>query len=237
MKKKTYNIIATIKPWNIQFFKKNIKELKGNWILIDKTYKLNLKKLENIKVNNIYFIHWSKLITKKIYNKYNCISFHMTDLPYGRGGSPLQNLIIRGKKNTKISAFKLNNKIDGGPIYLKKNLKLNGSAEEIFKRSVKIVFGMIKEIIKKKLKPKPQKSSKISFKRLTKKDNNLDFKKIKSLNELYDKIRMVDAPGYPDAYSKINNFTLNFYNAKKVKNILYSSVKIIFQKKNLSKNL
>ena len=47
---------------------------------------------------------------------------------------------------------------------------------------------------------------------------------------------MVDAPGYPDAYSKINNFTLNFYNAK-VKNILYSSVKIIFQKKNLSKNL
>ncbi len=96
---------------------------------------------------------------------------------------------------------------------------------------------MIKEIIKKKLKPKPQKPSKISFKRLTKKDNNLDFKKIKSLNELYDKIRMVDAPGYPDAYSKINNFTLNFYNAKKVKNILYSSVKIIFQKKNLSKNL
>ena len=49
--------------------------------------------------------------------------------------------------------------------------------------------------------------------------------------ELYDKIRMVDAPGYPYAYSKINNFTLNFYNAKKVKNILYSSVKIIFQKK------
>ena len=124
MKKKTYNIIATIKPWNIQFFKKNIKELKGNWILIDKTYKLNLKKLKNIKVNNIYFIHWSKLITKKIYNKYNCISFHMTDLPYGRGGSPLQNLIIRGKKNTKISAFKLNNKIDGGPIYLKKILSL-----------------------------------------------------------------------------------------------------------------
>ena len=42
---------------------------------------------------------------------------------------------------------------------------------------------------------------------------------------------MVDAPGYPDAYSKINNFTLNFYNAKKVKNILYSSVKTFFKKK------
>ena len=30
-------------------FKKNIKELKGNWILIDKTYKLNLKKLKILK--------------------------------------------------------------------------------------------------------------------------------------------------------------------------------------------
>ena len=33
---KSYNIIVTIKPWNINFFKKNIKKLKGNWILITK---------------------------------------------------------------------------------------------------------------------------------------------------------------------------------------------------------
>ena len=93
MKKKTYNIIATIKTMNIQFFKKNIKELKGNWILIDKTYKLNLKKLKNIKVNNIYFIHWSKLITKKIYNKYNCIYI----IPYDRSS------FMDGRKSTSKS--------------------------------------------------------------------------------------------------------------------------------------
>ena len=44
----------------------------------------------------------------------------MTDLPYGRGGSPLQNLILKGKKTTKITAFKMIDKIDAGPIYLKK---------------------------------------------------------------------------------------------------------------------
>ncbi len=27
--------------------------------------------------------------------KFECVCFHMTDVPYGRGGSPLQNLIIR----------------------------------------------------------------------------------------------------------------------------------------------
>ena len=231
MKNKNYNIIVTIKPWNIDFFKKNISKLKGNWILITKTSKLSLNELKKINVKNIYFIHWSKFIPKQIYKKYNCISFHMTDLPYGRGGSPLQNLILRKKKITKISAFKVNNKIDGGPIYLKKKLRLGGSAQEIFIRAVKVVFQMIKQIDNIKLDPKPQKVSKITFKRLTKKDNFLNLKKIKNLDELYDRIRMVDAPEYPDAYTKNNKFVFNFTKVKKIKNILYSSVKITFSKK------
>lgn len=154
----------------------------------------------------------------------------MTDLPYGRGGSPLQNLILRKKKFTKISAFKVNNKIDGGPIYLKRKLKLEGSAQEIFIRAAKIVFEMIKKMISTKLNPKPQKPSKITFKRLTKKDNNLDLLKINSINEIYDKIRMVDAPEYPDAFFKRGNFNFDFYKVKKIKNTLYSSVKITYKK-------
>ena len=230
MKKKKYNIIATIKPWNIDFFKKKINKLSGNWILINKPSELTFAKLDKISIDNIYFVHWSKIIPSSIYKKYRCISFHMTDLPYGRGGSPLQNLILRKKKFTKISAFKVNNKIDGGPIYLKKKLTLNGSAQEIFIRAAKIVLEMIKKMNTGRLNPKSQKPSKISFKRLTKKDNSLDLKKIKNLNELYDRIRMVDAPEYPDAYIENKNFVFNFNKVKKIKNILYSSVKITFIK-------
>ena len=93
-------------------------------------------------------------------------------------------------KNTKVKVFKdfdslnkifkVNNKIDGGPIYLKKKLTLNGSAQEIFIRAAKIVLEMIKKINIARLNPKPQKPSKISFKRLTKKDNLIDLKKIKN---------------------------------------------------------
>lgn len=234
MKNKNYNIIVTIKPWNINFFSKNINKLNGNWLLITKPSKLSINKLKKINIDNIYFIHWSKIVPSSIYKKYNCISFHMTDLPFGRGGSPLQNLILRKKKFTKISAFKMNNKIDGGPIYLKKKLKLNGSAEEIFVRATKQSFKMIKEINKNKLTPKPQIHSKISFKRLSKKDNILDLQKIKSLDEFYDRIRMVDAPEYPDAYIESKNFIFNFSKAKKIKNILYSSVKIISKKNKYS---
>ena len=42
----------------------------------------------------------------------------MTDLPYGRGGSPSKS-IIRGLKTTKITAFKCVAEIDAGPVYLK----------------------------------------------------------------------------------------------------------------------
>ena len=79
--------------------------------------------------------HWSYIIPKDIFNLFNCVVFHMTDLPFGRGGSPLQNLIIRGYEKTKISALKVTNGIDSGPIYLKKPLSLDGTAYEIMIRA------------------------------------------------------------------------------------------------------
>jgi len=45
----------------------------------------------------------------------------MTDLPFGRGGSPLQNLIERGIKKTKISAIKVDGGIDTGDIFFKRD--------------------------------------------------------------------------------------------------------------------
>ena len=60
--------------------------------------------------------------------------FHMTDVLYGRGGSPLQNFIIRGHKETKLTAMKCVKELDAGPVYLKEFLSLLGNAEEIYMR-------------------------------------------------------------------------------------------------------
>ena len=86
---------------------------------------------------------------------------------------------------------------------------------------------MIKEISAKKIIPKKQKPSKIIFKRLTKKDNYLNFNEIKTISKFYDKIRMVDAPTYPNAYFKNGEFTFHFSNVKKENNAIYCSVKIL----------
>ena len=90
----------------------------------------------------------------------------MTDLPFGRGGSPLQNLIERGIEKTKITALKAVKELDGGPIYLKRSLKLSGPAHNIFRKASSIIFrDMIPHIIKTKPDPYPQRGSATLFKR------------------------------------------------------------------------
>ena len=100
-------VIATVKPWNIKNFKKLKKK---NFFLIKDYKKLTYKKLKLINPKYIFFPHWSKKVPQKIIKNFYCICFHETKLPYGRGGSPIQNLILRNVKKSKITAFKMSEK-------------------------------------------------------------------------------------------------------------------------------
>ena len=105
--------IVTKRIWN----KKNFVNLNKKIKIFKKLQKIKLKKL---KPKIIFFIHWSQLIPKDIYSNYICIQFHASDLPKGRGGSPIQNQILKNISKTKISAFKVSKKLDAGPICMKK---------------------------------------------------------------------------------------------------------------------
>jgi len=150
-------IIATIKSWNVKNadkFRRDNDYEHGVFIITNKD-DLTYEKVSEINPEYIFFPHWSWIIPKEIYETFNCIVFHMTDLPFGRGGSPLQNLIERGIENTKISAIKVDEGIDTGDIYFKESLNLNGTADEIFIRASQIIFNkMIPKIINEKILPK-----------------------------------------------------------------------------------
>lgn len=213
MKKKI--IIATIKHWNLQN-SRNFK-YKNTRIIILKTKKeFNQKKLKEIKPDYIFFPHWSWIVNKKIINNYKCICFHMTKLPYGIGGTPLQNLIIRKKKTTTLTSFRMINKIDQGPILITKKINLKGSAEEIYKKISKEVFVMIKKILKKYPKETSQRGKKTYFKRIV--DSKLQFKRISNLSDFYDEIRMRDSHSYKKTCLEINDYKIEFSNAKFYKN-------------------
>lgn len=208
-------IIATIKPWNIERAEifKNLN--KGIYDIITYTDKAELTYENIIKFNPdfIFFPHWSYIIPEEISKQWTCIVFHMTDLPYGRGGSPLQNLIIRGHKETKISAIKVTNQIDGGSVYIKRQLFLNGSAKEIFIRCSDIIFNdMIPYILNNNPKPTPQTGEIVEFKRRKPTDSEIapDFE----LDKIYDYIRMLDADDYPNAYINYGNYKISFCRAE-----------------------
>lgn len=223
-------IIATIHDWNIRNYYK-WKEPNGykKYLIKNKT-DLKLWSIKKINPQYIFFPHWSWKIPEEIWKTYECVVFHMTDLPFGRGGTPLQNLIARGIYKTKISAIRVTNQLDSGPIYLKKNFSIkDGSAQEIYDRASNIIFQMIEEIIKKKVDPLPQQGKVTIFKRLTPMQSEIPLNL--QPRQVYDFIRMLDAESYPPAYLKFGDYRLEFRNAKLDNKQVFADVLIKKEKK------
>ena len=210
-------IIATEKDWHIDLFK-NLKQSHKDfrWILINNKDDFNLSTLNSYNPEKIFLPHWSYIISKEIYTSFECVVFHMTDLPFGRGGSPLQNLIARGFKETKISALKVDSGIDTGDIYLKENLSLHGTAQEIFIRSSKVIEKMINIMVLKNIEPIRQTGEATYFER--RKPSEGDLSKLIEIDELYNLIRMLDADGYPKAFIELGRFKFEFTRVNKLSN-------------------
>lgn len=203
-------IIATIKSWNIT----NALKLKNKYDieLVTKKEELTVDFVKKFNPEYIFFPHWSWIIPEEIYQNYNCIVFHMTDLPFGRGGSPLQNLILRKTYDTKISAIKVEKEIDAGKIYLKEEYNIKfGSAEEIFIDVSNIIFSkMIPSIMEKTPVLTQQVGEPVYFKRRKPEESEISNQDFYSLDDIYDFIRMLDAEDYPKAFFRFGNFKIMF---------------------------
>ena len=204
-------ILATNKSWALSAFYEYRDQLPGDWTVVTTPSDLvNLVPFYNPKM--IFFPHWSAKVPEDLVTKFECVCFHMTDLPKGRGGSPLQNLILGGHDATQISALRMDKEYDSGPIYFKKKLSLAGSAHEIFIRSSAIIMEMMIEMIVKKIEPTQQVGTATYFKRRTPKQSEMNFDL--DLDKLHDFIRMLDAPGYPRAFIKLGSHKVMFHGAK-----------------------
>ena len=221
-------IILSEKKWHEDLFNQLKNEFNENeWLLINKKADFNLHLLNKFKPDKIFIPHWSYIIPEEIFNSFECIVFHMTDLPFGRGGSPLQNLIVRGFKSTKISAIKVQTGIDTGDVYLKKSLDISGSAQEIFQKSAVIIEEMIKEIIIEKSIPSPQIGEIVEFKRRKPEESNIS--ELEDLEYIYNYIRMLDCEGYPHAFIETKFFKVEFTNANffESEKIITANVRIV----------
>ena len=219
-------LIVSEKSWNkelVSYLQATMPQYA--FYLISQKEDFTVERIGSISPVKIFIPHWSYIIPSAIFERYECIVFHMTDLPYGRGGSPLQNLIVRGLTATKLSALRVEVGLDTGPVYLKMDLSLSGTAEEIFVRVNKLVGKMIVEIIQNNLQPVPQEGDPVVFKR--RKPEQSDMSGLEKLEEIFDYIRMLDADGYPHAYIEKGEFRYEFTRASiKADGSIVADVKI-----------
>ncbi len=136
-------LVATIKPWNIAAFHARMPNLPGRWHLVCRREDLTPDLVRRTGPRYIFFPHWSWRVPDVILDAAECDSFHMTDVPYGRGGSPLQNLILRGPDDTRVSALRMVAELDAGPVYLKRPFRLEGRAQDIYARLADLVYGFV----------------------------------------------------------------------------------------------
>lgn len=131
---------------------------------------------------------------------------HASDLPKGKGWSPLTWQILNGSKSIPVVIFEAENKIDNGIIYNKEIILLNGT-EMINEIRLKL-FEAIKKLIISFVKVYPNNLGIVQIgkptfhKRRTKKDSELDIND--SLKSQFDLLRVVDNERYP-AYFVYND--------------------------------
>lgn len=204
-------LFCAYRDWAHVLYKMLAKRYK-NMILLDSPKKLTINYVRKINPTYVFFPDWSWKVPEEIIKEYKCVCFHESDLPKFRGGSPLQNQIIRGIKKTKTTAFFMNSGIDEGDIILQKDLSLEGDLQEIFSRMIKNDYDMIFKIINNKYKDHKQKGKPTFFKRRKPEDSEL-----MTLDHtgqyLHNFIRMLADP-YPNAFIRIGNRKIIFKSSK-----------------------
>ncbi len=204
-------VVAALRPWNIALFHALTPHLPGQWSLITEPAALTRAALDALAPRYVFFPHWSSRVADDVIDHYDCVCFHMTDVPYGRGGTPLQNLIAAGHRFTRLSALRMVRELDAGPVYMKRTLSLDGRAEEIYQRAATLAYDMMAEIVQSEPVPVPQCGTPTVFPRRRPEQSRLP--EAGTAEALFDHIRMLDAPGYPHAFVDHGQWRLSLTHA------------------------
>ncbi len=201
------------RPWAMKVFdycKSNFKDF--SWYHAkDPT---ELEDLVNVKsVELVILAGWSWIIPEKIIDKNTFVGFHPSDLPDYAGGSPIQNQILDGLTKTKMSLYKLDEKIDHGGIIYKEDLSLEGDITEIFDNISASCISLIERLFVDypELRAEPQEGTGKKCKRLQPSQSRIEKNSIANFSsiDLYNFIRCRQDP-YPNAFIEDEFGTIYF---------------------------
>jgi len=144
-----------------------ISELPGDWTRYDAN--INLVNPHVNQFRYVFFLNYSAIVREPHLSAWECVNLHAAPLPYGRGGGPIENMILRGHTETVITAHRMVEELDAGPIYGTRGpISLAGTKPEILDRFIVPCVDLISRIIATEKQPYQQAGPVVPFRRLPK---------------------------------------------------------------------
>ena len=194
-------------------------------IFMPATFK-NKKDIDNFKKLSpdlVVVMGYGNIIPKALLkeSKMGFINIHVSLLPRWRGAAPIEYALLYGDENTGVTIFRLNSKLDQGPILGSRICKIekDTSKKILEKKLNKIGIELFEDIffnyIKGKIKPVEQNDQQATYaKKIKNIDCKIDF--TKDSNEIFNKIRAFSPK--PGAWINYNNERIKILSCKITKN-------------------
>ncbi|QMU66472.1 MAG: methionyl-tRNA formyltransferase [Flavobacteriaceae bacterium] len=159
---------------------------------------------EKVKEGDVLCLLACEKVFKKLkLNTYNLV-VHESNLPKGKGWSPVTWQVLEGKSKIPVTLFEATDKVDSGKIYLQDFIILKGDEllTEIKHQQGIITNKLILEFIKKypSITGREQFGEESFYKRRTAKDSELDIRS--SIDKQFNLLRICDNERYPAFFYK-----------------------------------
>ena len=196
------------RSWAIEIYESVSKAFyKNEYLKIYSTSDFNESKLQSFNPDLVLFYGWSRIIPERIVSQYKCLMLHPSPLPRYRGGSPIQNQIIRGEKESAVTIFIMDDGIDTGDIVGQEKMSLSGEIDDIFKRMTEIGIRLTKKFLAgdySETKQDNQDSTCFTRRKPAQSEITIEELASSSGEYIFNKIRMLTGP-YPSAFIKTSD--------------------------------
>jgi UDP-2,4-diacetamido-2,4,6-trideoxy-beta-L-altropyranose hydrolase len=149
-----------------------------------------------------FYLSYGNIVDQEALSRFkNNLVVHESDLPKGKGWSPLTWQIIEGKNSIPVTLFEATNQVDSGFIYAQEWLEFNGTELidelrlEQAKTTQKLCINFVHNYPQSLNSAKSQDGQSTFYKKRTPKDSKLDANK--SIANQFNLLRVVDNDRYP----------------------------------------
>jgi len=168
----------------------------------------------------VFILAYHKIIESTYLKKHqHNIVIHESNLPQGKGWSPMFWQILEGKNKIIFSMFEASDSLDAGNIYMKKTLHLNGNElnKELRHKQANLTINMCLDFLNnydQYKMPYKQVGDESFYPKRTPKDSLINI--TRTIDEEFNLLRIVDNEDYPAYFYK--NGTKYLLKIEKVNN-------------------